>query len=557
MQMPGRQLDRKDRHVLHSYVRMSARASRFRVEFSLEEALRLANLPGEEEGRVYFFRCVLLAGITGQTSRKAWMDRVQQVLTGLAIEAVHGKLAHAGSASAVYFDSQEQALETLLHSALCGRPTEWFANTILQLAPGSSTAAVVFALVDRLRHTLPPAATAAIVLSVLERAPSSALVSLLHCIADTTARAWLRDNDARDAGQSLNHTLPIGAAPPDPPVILSQARRSMIVQAAHRFGWKDPRTIWFASLAVNCALPASIQPLPLLRRTHATLRLIEPESAPPETTQEASPATRRPTPLRFDEDEAVSTNSVPASGTQAVDPDSVPQERPAAGVVRSPLPPAPVTPAVQAFPAPSPVSGPVDPAPRSGLLGEPTDWAGLYFLLHPLRRLGIASALDACPALAEAGLVTHLLHRLARQADAPAQDPILLCLDLAGAEFALPAATLAAMPRLAWPANLRPPEDTACSSRGLLRAWTLGVRRWCWHTASLKLHQIVRRRGAVWTTRADIDVTLPLQEADLRIRRVGLDIDPGWLPWLGHFGRVVRFHYRGKEWDAAAGTEGQ
>jgi hypothetical protein len=40
--------------------------------------------------------------------------------------------------------------------------------------------------------------------------------------------------------------------------------------------------------------------------------------------------------------------------------------------------------------------------------------------------------------------------------------------------------------------------------------------------------------------RTDLDVTLPLELADIRGRRVGLDLDPGWLPW---FGRVVRFHY--------------
>ncbi len=40
--------------------------------------------------------------------------------------------------------------------------------------------------------------------------------------------------------------------------------------------------------------------------------------------------------------------------------------------------------------------------------------------------------------------------------------------------------------------------------------------------------------------RADIDISLHLDEADVRIRRIGLDLDPGWLPW---FGRVVRFHY--------------
>jgi hypothetical protein len=32
-----------------------------------------------------------------------------------------------------------------------------------------------------------------------------------------------------------------------------------------------------------------------------------------------------------------------------------------------------------------------------------------------------------------------------------------------------------------------------------------------------------------------------LSAADLRIRRAGLDIDPGWIPW---FARVVTFHYQ-------------
>jgi hypothetical protein len=42
-------------------------------------------------------------------------------------------------------------------------------------------------------------------------------------------------------------------------------------------------------------------------------------------------------------------------------------------------------------------------------------------------------------------------------------------------------------------------------------------------------------------TRTDLDVSLSIDSADIRIRRAGLDLDPGWLPW---FGRVVRFHYR-------------
>ena len=37
-----------------------------------------------------------------------------------------------------------------------------------------------------------------------------------------------------------------------------------------------------------------------------------------------------------------------------------------------------------------------------------------------------------------------------------------------------------------------------------------------------------------------LDLCFNLKQIDIRIRRAGLDINPGWLPW---FGRIVRFHY--------------
>jgi hypothetical protein len=74
---------------------------------------------------------------------------------------------------------------------------------------------------------------------------------------------------------------------------------------------------------------------------------------------------------------------------------------------------------------------------------------------------------------------------------------------------------------------------------------------------SKRLEQIVRmgagRYGAeVWqagtwllparliATASHLDLHFRLCDARLAVRRVGLDINPGWLPWLG---RVVTFHY--------------
>jgi hypothetical protein len=99
----------------------------------------------------------------------------------------------------------------------------------------------------------------------------------------------------------------------------------------------------------------------------------------------------------------------------------------------------------------------------------------------------------------------------------------------------------------AWPAGFAWRSGNRLDGEYLLRVWVLAVRRWCWRIGRLTAREIVKRNGRVWLTRSDLDVTLPLREVDIRIRRVGLDIDPGWLPWFGVHGRVVRFHYRDGE----------
>lgn len=53
-------------------------------------------------------------------------------------------------------------------------------------------------------------------------------------------------------------------------------------------------------------------------------------------------------------------------------------------------------------------------------------------------------------------------------------------------------------------------------------------------------------------SRSRLDVYYPLDAVRLDVRRAGLDIDPGWLPWLG---LVVRFHYRAKPMEQEAPHE--
>jgi hypothetical protein len=75
-------------------------------------------------------------------------------------------------------------------------------------------------------------------------------------------------------------------------------------------------------------------------------------------------------------------------------------------------------------------------------------------------------------------------------------------------------------------------------------AWRVAVRRSLRRHAGIGIASLCRRPGLVVVTATHVDVTLPLDAADLRLRRCGLDRDPGWVPW---FGRIVVFHFAGPE----------
>jgi hypothetical protein len=129
--------------------------------------------------------------------------------------------------------------------------------------------------------------------------------------------------------------------------------------------------------------------------------------------------------------------------------------------------------------------------------------------------------------------------RLAAYANVEPSDPILNWLDgeIDGSNEAFALLQLGSM---AWPAIMGGAPRGNLDPQYVVRAWALAVRRWCWRAGRLSVREIVNRRGWVVSSRTDVDVSLALEDADVRLRKIGLDIDPGWLPW---FGCAVRFHY--------------
>ena len=145
--------------------------------------------------------------------------------------------------------------------------------------------------------------------------------------------------------------------------------------------------------------------------------------------------------------------------------------------------------------------------------------AGLFLVIGALSRLGLSGWLDRHPELAYEGFARRLLATIATRMGAGPHDPVLRALlpdDTTGVEIATRDA----------------PE---------LEAWRVGLDRWLRRKARIGLSETVRRRGWIVADAERISVRFRLDHADIRLRRRALDIDPGWVPWLG---LIVHYVYR-------------
>jgi hypothetical protein len=159
---------------------------------------------------------------------------------------------------------------------------------------------------------------------------------------------------------------------------------------------------------------------------------------------------------------------------------------------------------------------PQQPEPRVHLF---TTRAGLFFLIRAMHRLGMPRWLDENPHLVQWSVPFLVLRAIAHRLQTLPDDPAMAALgDL--------------------PADPPPEVDAA------VREWIRRLRRFSRLTARIGLHSLICRPGRIVFTETHIDILFRLDRADIRIRRAGLDIDPGWAPWLA---RVVHFHYLADE----------
>jgi hypothetical protein len=173
-------------------------------------------------------------------------------------------------------------------------------------------------------------------------------------------------------------------------------------------------------------------------------------------------------------------------------------------------------------------------------------FAGMAFIVSLLETVGIRDILNDNPELAECNLPGRILRVVARRFKIPSDDPVYLFLpDIEELEESR---VDRFVPPRFWEnifSNKGKKERIAHHDiNDIERTVQLVMGCYLRRFADMGLRTLVRRSGRIATSKTHLDIVFELQSADVRIRKAGLDINPGWVSWLG---KVVSYHYGTEE----------
>jgi hypothetical protein len=479
------------RFVERLHLRADSESAVRRMLPCLEDAFRTATLP-DTAARLIFVRRLLLGRLPRGASAQSLSLAIESRFSGGDWRPVHAAAAGAAGAPAVWFRDPLEAHEVAALRTTAGQPIDaWFWPLAIPALAGSSS------LADRLR-------TIAFSLASLEEAPAALPAWTTALVRTGHVDQFLRALQPGD-GTALLRAAGI-AVPPATANRSIHRRRSSRRHRAAPNGletndvrpapvWRearDDRHDFIAHMLAGCAssyVLARQQPTisPSEPATGDVGLLNRPESAPASNVSldRRAPKRRAFASGRYPPEQ----HSEPHRGFHGTHQDF-------------------------AEPSRSTID-PIEAArlPRPFIDAAPTAAGGLLFLAPVLERLRFPEwCADRQRQLTRpdplAGQIFHVLLSRLRVAE---DDP-------------------------AW--MVASPPDGA--SRMIPEIWLTGCRRLLRRRVRIGLASLVLRPARLTFTTTHVDVFFTLNAADVRVRRAGLDLDPGWVPWLR---RVVSFHY--------------
>jgi hypothetical protein len=570
-----------------------------RAVIRLEDALRTASLP-DRGARMVIVRRLALGRIAATASTQSLALAVEARIAALGAWLVHAEEPDAEQAEAVWFRDPLEAHSLAALRAASGSPLDaWYwPLAVPALAPSGATRPVLRALAFSLASLdEAPAAlphwTATLVLAghterllaALRPGDGAALLRSAGVDRDHAARVDAagapprRDVPRPRRDQTVTQAIdsaPQGVGAHERPLGEHHAReddRHVFVRAM--LGRAGARAVGAAGLDVSSVRTAPPLAQAIAERSTATHAG---EGARPSVpTSDAAGALRDAGPLAGPRSDVALRVRSPetAPGPRA----HARRDARDARTMRSSR-----TADADSGPA---ESGPVERLGAGSPPGRPTRAGGLLFLVPLLERLGFerwrTRRDDGAPDPVAGVIFAHVLERLHVESDDPiwalgtnaatprpfrAGERVEGHVGPSGRRHGFPrTAAPAPRPFRAWggvgghvgvPGRHRAFPRTAAPAPRPFRAWG-GVgghvgaphdndaHAWlsaCRHAlrrrVRIGLGSLVLRPARLALTPTHADVFFALDAADVRVRRAGLDIDPGWVPWLG---RVLAFHY--------------
>lgn len=484
----------------------------------LADALHTATMPVAEQGRLVVIRRLALGRIGPHASSAELALQIERLSRHLVLYALPADSPAAATAEAVSFRDYPEAV-ILLARRVAARQSihEWFWRAVFpEWKAGPTLTATWSSLLELAHHQLAPLPTVAAV--VREALRAGAGVELAAGVSAARVRVWLWR-------LGLDPSAALTRAKFASRELLSQSDsdiRSVLNSCLTEWGARDLRSFWFTAISMLIARPSLATTTDLSVRVRAWL--VQREKSSPVTPigdiNANGDLRYTPTPSAETKmDENIATVSALAAEQVILPKDEfLQQHQETTKNIRSHV---------------EERSSSTTAVPYAA---EWSQYAGLLFLVPILARLGMHEFLEQNPVPAEAGFPWQFLLYAGKRVGLPESDPLALVLMEEIREIMRPADCL--LPPLpTWcMTKANPPGEIDAAHH----AWLTEVRRWCRCKVRMGLVTLIRRRGRILASRAHLDICFSLNQADLRIRRQALDVDPGWIPWLG---RVIRFHY--------------
>jgi hypothetical protein len=477
----------------------------------LEDALHTASLPDADSSRLWFVRSLNVGTIHAKRSPATLALTIEQQLRHLRLSAVYGSDPAAATATIVYFhDITDAYCEFALRLTQSATPTEWFWRSLLpEWNPTVSNAIALKTTLVRLLQTPAQVMAVAALLHRLQQA--NRVASLLQILEPEDGEVLLQacgwsNHDFVPQSTLLESTYSESTYSES---TFSESTFSELTPFVfphfdlkpwlRQWGDQDARSLWLATIALLVEQPhrrfdpqliqraqiwiyKSLQSTPIISdiNAHTLNHWVEITDVAIAPVHESKLNLQNDTELNSTEHAKFL---------------------------------APTTPDESNVPSETPQSQPGDSFSQSLYRSA---YAGFFGIIPLLNQLGFSRRYNNLPLEFPA----QLLRALAR--GIPASDPIQQWLTRQDLD--------ALFPGIAPLATVTPE----------IVAWRAGMRGWCRRYVGMTLADLIARPGAFALTRTHLDIFFSHDQSDIRIRRAGLDLDPGWVPWLG---RVVLFHY--------------